>query len=70
MHREKIHKLAVELKKKAQSRPHYLSSYSRARTQVERKFTENQRQRYKAMAKEWSEKKPPPIIQQRYVPWP
>ncbi|KAN0121378.1 hypothetical protein V8E52_003274 [Russula decolorans] len=45
----------------------YLCSYNTARRQVERKLTDNQRQMYKAMAKEWSEKKLPPRMQQRMM---
>jgi hypothetical protein len=67
MHRKEIHKLANKFSKNTPGSTLYLRSYNRARNQVERKLTENQRQRYKAMAKEWSEKKLPPRMQQRYA---
>lgn len=67
MHRKKIHKLAVKLSQTAPGTPGYLRSYNTARSQVEKKLTDNQRQTYKAMAKDWSEKKLPPRMQQRYV---
>jgi hypothetical protein len=44
-----------------------IGCYSAARRRVERKLTESQRRLYKAMAKEWTEKKPPLVEQQRYV---
>jgi hypothetical protein len=67
MHRNKIHKLAVKLSQDKPGSPGYLGCYSAARRRVERKLTESQRRLYKAMAKEWTEKKPPLVEQQRYV---
>jgi hypothetical protein len=67
MHRSEIHELAVELSQSTPGSSQYLSAYKAARSQVERKFSESQRQKYKAMAKEWSNKKLPPRMQQRYV---
>jgi hypothetical protein len=67
MHRKQIHKLATKLSQNTPGSPNYLGSYNKARNQVEKKLTENQRRKYKLMAKEWSEKKLPPRMQQRYV---
>jgi hypothetical protein len=67
MHRKKINKLAAKISKNVPGSSDYLSSYNKARSQVEKKLTDDQRQKYKAMAKEWSEKKLPPRAQQRYV---
>jgi hypothetical protein len=67
MHRTQIHMLAVRLSPTAPGSAGYLRSYNTARRQVERKLTDNQRQMYKAMAKEWLEKKLPPRMQQRYA---
>lgn len=67
MHRKKIHKLAVKLSQNVPGSAGYLGSYNTARRQVEQKLTDNQRQKYKAMAKEWSEKTLPPKMQQRYA---
>ena len=65
MHSNAIHQLAVK-RHKAGS-PQYLCAYKKACRQIERKLSKNQRQKYQVMAKEWSEKKPPPKIQRRYV---
>ena len=67
MNRKEISKLAIKLSQSKPGSPAYLQAYKKARNQVECKLTDNQRQRYKAMAKEWSEKKLPPRMQQRYV---
>jgi hypothetical protein len=67
MHRDKIHKLAVKLSQNVPGSAAYLSSYSRARRKVEEKLTENQRQSYRVMAKDWSDKQLPPSEQQRYA---
>lgn len=67
MHRREINHKAIQLSQhKSGSRP-YLSAYKRAFATVEKKFSETQRQRYRAMAKYWTEKKLPPMLQQRYV---
>lgn len=67
MHRKQVHKSAVKLFQTAPGSAGYLGSYSAACHQVEGKLTDNQRQMYKAMAKEWSEKKLPLKLQQRYA---
>jgi hypothetical protein len=67
MHSKKINKRAVKISKNVPGSTDYLSNYHKARAQVEAKLTDEQRQMYKAMAKEWSEKKLPPRMQQRYV---
>jgi hypothetical protein len=65
MHSDAIHQLAVK-RHKAGS-PRYLCTYKKACRKIEQKLSKNQRQKYQAMAKEWSEKKPPPKIQWQYV---
>ena len=67
MRRQEIHKLTLKLSKNAPGLPQYLHHYNRARSQVERNLTDNQRQKYKAMAEEWSEAQLPPNMQQQYV---
>jgi hypothetical protein len=67
MCRQDIHRLAVTLSRNVPGSPQYLRHYNRARSQVERNLTDDQRQKYKAMAKEWSESQLPPHMQQRYV---
>jgi hypothetical protein len=67
MHRKQIHKLAVRLSQNVPGSVEYLSQYHRARVQVEETLTDDQRRTYRAMAKEWSEKKLPPRMQQRYA---
>lgn len=67
MQSKKIHKLAVELSQSPPGSKEYLRSYGVARSQIERELSDNLRQSYKAMAKEWSEKKLPQREQQRYV---
>ena len=64
---KKIDKLATKLSKNALGSINYLCNYNKARSEIERKLIATQRQRYKAMVKEWSERRPPPQIQQRYV---
>ena len=66
-HRKKIHKLALKLSKSLAGSPAYLASYKTARSQVESNLSDKRRQKYKALAKEWSEKNLPPKMQQRYV---
>jgi hypothetical protein len=67
MHRPEIHKLTLKLSQNAPGSSQYLRHYNRARSQIERSLTDNQRQKYKAMAEEWSEAELPPNMQQRYV---
>ena len=67
MHRGQIAKLAAKISNDPPGSPGYLSAYSRARCKVGQGLKDNQRQKYKAMAKEWSEKRLPKEMQQRYV---
>lgn len=64
---QEIHVLAVKLSKNVPGSLPYLRFYNRARSQVEKGLTDDVRQKYKAMAKEWSEAQLPPNMQQRYV---
>ena len=67
MERENIYKLAVELSQDVPGSKDFITQYQKARIQVEAKLTDDQRQIYKAMAIEWSEKNLPPKMQQRYA---
>ena len=59
--------MAAKISQEKPEMLHYLSSYSKAYKIIKRKFMEQERQKYKVMAKEWSEKKLPPRMQQQYV---
>ncbi len=67
MHRKVISQLAVKISQHKPGSPQYLSAYRRACGKVERKLSERQRRMYRVMAKEWTEKKLPLMMQQRYV---
>jgi len=67
MHGKKINKQAIKILKKVLGSSDYLSHYQKACGQIEAKLTDNQHQKYKVMAKEWSEKKLPPKMQRWYV---
>jgi|HubBroStandDraft_1064217.scaffolds.fasta_scaffold982316_2 hypothetical protein len=67
MNGEKIDKLAARLSQSKAGSPGYLAGYHRARRQLEEKLTEDERQTYRATAKEWSRGKLPPMMQQRYA---
>jgi hypothetical protein len=67
MHRQEIIDMAVRLSGSRAGTPLFLKSYKQARALIEKDFPDGQRQRYKAMAKEWSEKPLPSQLQQEYV---
>lgn len=67
LHRQQINNLAIKLSKNAAGSQSYMAYYSKARNEVEKTLTDNQRQLYKAMAKQWTERVLPPDVQQRYV---
>ena len=67
MNRKKIHAMAAKISQEKPETLYYLSGYSRARKIIKRKFMKEERQKYHAMAKEWSAKKLPLRMQQRYV---
>jgi len=67
MRRKEIHRQTLKLSQSPSGSKSYLRCYSRARCQVEQKLSESKRQKYRAMAKAWSEKKLPPKVQRRYV---
>jgi len=64
---EKIAKLAAELSKSPPGSASFLHAYKPARTQVDKKLSKRMWRKYEAMAKEWTEKRLPPRMQQRYV---
>ena len=67
MHLREINVKAIQMSQHKSGSRQYLSTYKRAFAKVEGKFSERQRQRYRAMAKYWTEKRLPPMVQQRYV---
>ncbi len=67
MHHQQIHELALETSQDKPGSPCYISSFSKARCQVEEQLTDLQHQKYKALAKEWSEMKLPQKMQMRYL---
>ncbi len=66
MHHQQIHELALETSQDKPGSPRYISSFSKAHCQVEEQLTDLQCQKYKALAKEWSEMKLPQKMQMRY----
>jgi hypothetical protein len=67
MHSKIIDNLAVKISKSKAGSHAYLRNYNKARRQIERKLSRGQRQKYKAMAAEWSNSKLPRRVQQRYA---
>jgi hypothetical protein len=67
MHRKTISKMAVKLSNSPPGSVRYIKTYPGARRKVEKRLTENQRQKYKAMAKDWSEGNLPQKVQYRYA---
>jgi hypothetical protein len=66
-HRDELDKLAAELSGAKSGEPAYIGNYKRALKDVEIKLTDEMRAKYRAEAKKWSEWKPPPSVQRRYV---
>ncbi len=66
MHHQQIHELALETLQDKPGSPCYISSFSKACCQVEEQLTDLQCQKYKALAKEWSEMKLPQKMQMQY----
>jgi len=62
MHHKVISQLAVKISQHKPKSPQYLSAYRRACGKVEWKLSERQHRMYRMMAKEWMEKKLPPMI--------
>ena len=62
-----IDKLACELSGDKPGSLLYLQNYKKASRQIEEGLSDDERQKYMAMSKEWSEQAPPPRIQQRYA---
>lgn len=67
MNRDKISKLAVERSGSPAGSPLYIRAYKGACSEFEKGLSESQRRMYRVKAKEWSEKKLPARMQQRYV---
>ena len=67
IHRLEIDKMAAELSESKPGSAAYLGCYRRAVKTIEEGLDEETRQKYLAQAKKWSEEKPPPRQQQRYV---
>ena len=68
MNREEIYRLTCKLcPNDKPGSPAFLATYQMARVKFEGELSDEKRELYEAMAKEWSENKPPPEVQRRYV---
>ena len=59
--------MAVELSKANTGSNAYLTSYAKAKNQIEEKLTENERKKYKSLADRWSNNELPSGVQEQYV---
>jgi hypothetical protein len=66
-YRKQIHDLALEISENSPESTHYFISYNAAYKRVEAGLTDEQRQKLKVMATEWSQNKLPPKVQRTYV---
>jgi hypothetical protein len=66
-HREEIDKLAAELSGEKPGSHRYIACYSTAVSAIEKQLTDEVLIKYKADAQKWSDEKPPPLVQRRYV---
>lgn len=67
IHRLEIDKMAAELSESKPGSAAYLGCYRRAVKTIEEGLDEETQRKYLAQVKKWSEEKPPPRQQQRYV---
>jgi hypothetical protein len=67
MHRQEVNELMEKLSGSKPGSKNYLAFYGAARRKFEETLTETQRQSYKAMAKEWSDRALPEEMQRRYL---
>lgn len=66
-HRKEIDELAAELSGSKSGSHAYISHYRTALSTTEKGLTDEIRVKYRADAQRWSEEKPPPSVQRRYV---
>ena len=66
-YRKQIYALALEISENSPKPLHFLSSYNMAFKRVEAGLTDEQRQKLKVMATEWSQTKLPSKVQRKYV---
>ena len=66
-HRKELNEMAAELSGAKPGSVAHLSCYKKALKAIEEGLDEETRVKYRAEAKKWSEQKPPPRQQQRYV---
>jgi hypothetical protein len=66
-HRKELDEMAAELSGAKGGSAAYIGSYKKAFRIIEEGLDEETRVMYRAEAKKWSEHKPPPRQQQRYV---
>jgi hypothetical protein len=66
-HRDEVDKVAAKLSGTKPGDPAYIANYKPALKMVEEGLTEEMRIKYRADAKRWSEKAPPPSVQLRCV---
>jgi hypothetical protein len=64
---ERINELAATLTTDLPGSKGYLNKFSKACKQIKKNLTDDQRQIYMALAKEWTEKRLPLETQQRYA---
>jgi hypothetical protein len=62
-----ISNLAIELSKANTGFNAYLSSYAKAKNQIEKKLTENEHKKYKSLADKWSNNELPSGVQEQYI---
>jgi hypothetical protein len=67
MHREEVDKLAAKMSGDKSGSIAYLSYYRTALNKVAGELSEELQTKYKAEAKQWTDQKPPPLEQLRYV---
>jgi hypothetical protein len=66
-HRVELDELAAELSGSRPGSREYLACYRVAVSKIEGSLTDELRTKYKADALKWSEERPPPLVQRRYV---
>jgi hypothetical protein len=67
MHRKELDEMAVEMSESKAGSAAYLGCYKKAIKTINEGLDEETRVKYRADAKKWTEQKPPPRQQQRYV---
>lgn len=66
-HRQELNAMALSMSNARAGSAEYLSCYRRALTSLEGDLPDETKAMYTAQAKKWTEEKPPPEQQRRYV---